>query len=155
MASAEIEQKKELARLYYMGGDTQKCIAQKVGVSEQAICRWVKDGAWEMKRAGANVTRTELVNKSLLFVNNLLDRVNSEEIDLSNIGKVVDQISKVATSIQKLDKKATIVDVIEVFKAFGGYMQDRMKYDDDVTLERIKWLNKYHDLFIDEQMRLK
>ena len=47
----ELEQKKELARMYYMNGDIQKVIAEKVGVSEQTISSWVDKEGWAARRA--------------------------------------------------------------------------------------------------------
>jgi len=38
----ELETKKELARMYYMQGETQKSIALKTGVSEQTVGKWVE-----------------------------------------------------------------------------------------------------------------
>ena len=61
----ELEQKKELARMYYMNGDVQKVIAERVSVSEQTISSWVDKEGWAARRAGINVTRPELVNKAL------------------------------------------------------------------------------------------
>ena len=37
----ELEKTKELARLYYLNGDTQKLVAEKVGVSRVTINKWV------------------------------------------------------------------------------------------------------------------
>ena len=73
----ELEQKKELARLYYMQGESQKVIADKVGVSAVTLGRWVDNGGWKEKKAGMNVTRPEIVNKNLVLISRLLDRRES------------------------------------------------------------------------------
>ena len=52
-------------------------------------------------------------------------------------------------------KKASIVDVIEVFMAFSKWMQFRMSFDDEITPELLKTINKYHDLYINELLQNK
>ena len=37
MSKKEIEKSKELARMYYLNGETQKIVAEKVGVSRVTI----------------------------------------------------------------------------------------------------------------------
>jgi uncharacterized protein YjcR len=46
MTKSELNQKKELARMYYMNGESQKSTAEKVGTSAQTINKWVVDGKW-------------------------------------------------------------------------------------------------------------
>ena len=38
--------------MYYMNGDVQKVIAERVGVSEQTISSWVDKEGWAARRAG-------------------------------------------------------------------------------------------------------
>ena len=148
------ETKKELARMYYMNGDTQKIIAQKVGVSEQTISAWVNDEGWAARRAGVNITRPELVNKALSALNRLLDQVyESDDIEL--VSALPDKLAKFASSIEKLDKQANIVDTIDVFMAFSKWIQYRATFDPEVTPELIRAINKYQDLYIGEHISKK
>lgn len=149
----ELEQKRELARLYYMQGESQKSISSKTGVSETTISRWVDKGGWEAKRAGNNVTRPEIVNKNLMLVSKLLDKLNEENIDLHDIGKIVDQISKLAAAIERIDKKATVIDAIEVFTALNKWLEQRMQWDEQISPELIRQFNYYQDLYISEQIK--
>ncbi len=149
----EMERKRELARLYYWQGDTQKSIAAKIEVSAATVGRWVEDGNWEMKRAGVNVTRPEIVNKNLILISRLLDRLNNEEIDLKDVGKIVDQISKLAAAIERIDKKANVIDAIEVFTALNKWLEQRMQWDDKITPELLQQFNHYQDLYISEQIK--
>lgn len=148
----ELEQKKELARLYYMQGESQKTIAGKVSASENTISRWVEKGDWEKKRAGSMVTRPELVNKNLAYINKLLDKLNEEDVKLSDVGKIIDQISKLTAAIERIDKKANVVDAIEVFTSLNKWMEVRMAYDKDITPDLLKAINHYQDLYITEQI---
>ena len=143
----ELEQKKELARMYYMNGDIQKVIAEKVGVSEQTISSWVDKEGWAARRAGVNVTRPELINKSLAALNKILDQVYESD-DIEMISALPDKLSKFASAIEKLDKKANIVSTIDVFMAFSKWIQYRASFDPEVTPELIRAINKYQDFRI-------
>ena len=145
---------KELARLYFMRGETQKSIANKIGVTEKTVSRWVDKEGWAEKRAAENITRPELVNKLLITINKLIEQVNeSDDPDL--ISGLGDKLSKLSTTIEKLDKKANVVDAIEVFMAFGKWMQYRSSFDSEITPELLRAINKYQDLYISEQISKK
>lgn len=145
---------KELARLYFMRGETQKSIANKVGVVEKTVSRWVDKEGWAEKRAAENITRPELVNKLLITINKLIEQVNESDdpVLISGLG---DKLSKLSTTIEKLDKKANVVDAIEVFMAFGKWMQYRSSFDSEITPELLRAINKYQDLYISEQISKK
>jgi transposase-like protein len=150
MGKKDLELKKELAKHYYMTGENQKAIAAKIDVTEATVSRWAKAGAWAAKRAGANITRPELVNKNLLAINSILDDFNSS--DDPNKELDADKICKLAKVIENLDKKASVVDAIDVFMAFNRWMQFRMSFDREVTPELIQAINKYQDLYITENI---
>lgn len=147
------QQKKELARLYYFQGMPQKQIAEKVGVSAVTLGRWVEKEGWKETRSGMSITRPELVNKNLLLISRLLDKLNSETIDLSDVGKIVDQITKLAAAVERIDKKANVVDSIEVFSALNKWLETRMEWDKNITPEFMQLLTHYQELFINEKMK--
>jgi len=66
-----------------------------------------------------------------------------------------DKLAKLSAVIEKLDKKANVVDVIEVFMAFSKWIEFRSTVDPEVTPELIKAINKYQDLYITQQMGIK
>ncbi len=152
MTNSDKNQKKELARLYFMQGDTQQIVAEKVGVSRNTLSRWVQSEGWDERRAALNVTRPEIVNKNLLLISRLLDKLNSDDIDVTNIGRIVDQISKLAASIERIDKKANVVDAIEIFRALNRWLVNRMEWDKEVTPELIKVFEHYQQLYVSEQL---
>ena len=137
MTKAEIEKKKSLARSLFLSGMEQTEIAEKVDVSRVTISKWCTSEGWKEARAAKNVTRPELVNKLLLTIDTLITQVNSSAV------------------IEKLDKKANVVDAIEVFMAFSKWIEYRSTIDPDVTPELVKAINKYQDLYITEQMGIK
>jgi len=137
-----------------MQGESQKVIAERVGISTVTISKWVADGGWQTARAAANITRPELVNKLLRTIDRLIEQVNESD-DPEKMAGLGDKLAKLSTTIERLDKKASIVDTIEVFMAFSKWMQFRMTFDDDITPELLKTINKYLDLYINEQLQSK
>lgn len=148
----ELEEKKEYARLLFMQGDMQKVIAEKTGVSAVTVNRWVADGGWQEQRAAANITRPELVNKLLHTIDRLIEQVN-ESKDPEAFNSLGDKLAKLSTTIERLDKKASVVDVIEVFMAFSKWLQYQSQFDDEITPELIKTINKYHNKYIYEHFQ--
>lgn len=153
MAKAS-EEKKEYARVLFMSGEQQNVIAEKAGVSKQTVCKWVAEGGWDKLRAAQSITRPELVNKLLMALNDEIEALK-EEKDPSKVLGASDRLSKMAATIEKLDKKANVVDAIEVFIAFGKWLQYRAQYDGELTPELVKAINKYQDLYISEILSKK
>lgn len=154
MTKAEIEKKKSLARSLFLSGMEQTEIAEKVDVSRVTISKWCTSEGWKEARAAKNVTRPELVNKLLLTIDTLITQVNSSD-DPTLIAGLGDKLAKLSAVIEKLDKKANVVDAIEVFMAFSKWIEFRSAVDPEVTPELIKAINKYQDLYITEQMGIK
>lgn len=140
--SLEQTQRQELARMYFMQGMKQKEIADKVGVSRNTICAWIRDGKWDTVRAAKTITRSELVKKML---NDLDEKLASGQW-------TADEIIKVASAIEKLDKQTNIVTITEVFTAFNQWLVSRMQVDPGLTPEMVKIINTYQDKFISEKL---
>lgn len=154
MTKAETEKKKSLARSLYLAGMEQNEIAEKVEVSRVTISKWCNADGWKEARAAKNVTRPELVNKLLLTIDKLITDVNESE-DPSLIAGLGDKLAKLSSVIEKLDKKANVVDAIEVFMAFSKWLEYRATIDPSVTPELIKTINKFQDMYLTEQMGIK
>ncbi len=151
MAKKNYESLKEIAKSLYMSGMQQKEIADRIGVSAVTVNKWVNEGGWKEFRAAKNITRPELVNKLLVAINKLLDQV-AESDDPVALAGLSDKLAKFASVIEKLDKKANVVDAIEVFMAFNKWIQYRQTFDSELTPELIKAINKYQDIYITEQI---
>ena len=151
MNKAQIERKKTLARSLYLSGMDIQEIAEQVEVSRVTVSKWSTNGRWKEARAAKNITRPELVNKLLLTIDNLIENVNQSS-DPTLIGSLADKLSKLSATIEKLDKKANVIDAIEVFMAFNKWIQDQACYDPEITPELIKAINKYQNKFLMEKM---
>ena len=89
LSKKELEKTKELARLYYLNGDTQKLVAEKVGVSRVTVNKWVSEGGWDALRTAKSITRKELVAKIMRKAD---ERLESGEM-------TADEMAKLAASI--------------------------------------------------------
>ncbi len=125
-------------------------IADKVGVSRVTVSKWCNADAWKEARAAKNITRQELTNKLLGVIYKLLEQIDDKD-DINAAG-LADKLSKLAAVVEKLDKKANVIDAIEVFMAFSRWLEYRAATDPDVTPELIKAINKYQDKYIIESM---
>ncbi len=151
MTKAEIEKKKSTARALFMSGMDQIEIADKIGVSRTTISKWCGAEGWKEARAAKNITRPELVNKLLLTIDTLIEQVNASK-DPAMMASLGDRLAKLSAVIEKLDKKANVVDAIDVFTAFSKWLEFRAKSDPAVTLELIKQINRLQDMFIIESI---
>lgn len=151
MTKAELENKKQLGRSLYMSGMEQQEIAERLGVSRVTISNWCTREGWKEARAAKNITRPELVNKLLLTIDQLIENVNKSN-DPTLIGSLADKLSKLSAVVEKLDKKANVVDAIEVFMAFNKWLQYNAEFDPEITPELIKAINKYQNQFLMEKM---
>jgi transposase len=148
------EEKKDYARVLFMNGETQKVIAEKTGISQQTISKWVNDEGWQEQRAAQNVTRPELVNKLLRAIDKMLDEVTKSE-DPTALNGLADKLAKFSSTIEKLDKHTSVVDVIEVFMAFNKWMQYQSQFDDAITPELLQTFNRYHNQYVNYLMQNK
>ena len=151
MTKSELENKKQLGRALYLSGMDQQEIAERLGVSRVTISNWCTKEGWKEARAAKNITRPELVNKLLLTIDQLITSVNqSNNPDL--IAGLADKLSKLSAVVEKLDKKANVVDAVEVFMAFNKWLQYNSEFDPEITPELIKAINKYQNQFLMEKM---
>lgn len=141
-ARKDLEKDKELARLYYLQGDTQKLVAEKVGVSRVTINKWVNDGAWDSMRTARTITRKELIAKMM--------KQADEKLEAGEMS--YDEMSKLASSIEKMDKQTNIITIIEIMSAYNNWLVSRMQIDKELSPELVKTMNRYQDIFISEQL---
>lgn len=151
MKKTELENKKQLGRSLYLSGMEQQEIAERLGVSRVTISNWAAKEGWKEARAAKNITRPELVNKLLLTIDGLIESVNKSE-DPTLIGSLADKLSKLSAVVEKLDKKANVVDAIEVFMAFNKWLQYNSEFDPEITPELIKTINKFQNRFLMDKM---
>ena len=154
MTKKAIEEKKEYARMLYMGGENQISIAEKTGISRQTISKWIQAEGWDIKRAAASITRPELVNNILTAIAKELEALNSEK-DPLKVASAGDRLSKLAATLEKLDKKANVVDCVEVFMAFSKYLQGKAETVYEITPDFMKLVNRLQDSYVNYLLSIK
>lgn len=152
MTKAEVEKKKSIGRSLYLSGMEQTEIADQLGVSRVTVSKWCTTEGWKEARAAKNISRPELVNKLLLTIDSLIENVNKSD-DPTVIGSLADKLSKLSATIEKLDKKANVIDAFEVFMAFNRWIQYQASFDPDITPALVKAINKYQNKFQMERMQ--
>ena len=148
------ENKRELAKMLYVGGSEVAEIAERVGVSRQSVSAWINKNGWKELRAARSITRPELVNKLLVTINNLIEDVNTGD-DPTSVSGLADKLVKLSSVIERLDKKANIVQTVDVFMAFSDWVEYQAKSDPEVTVAFMKVLNRLHNEFLRERANVK
>ena len=132
-------QKYEYAYLLYMQRVPQKEIAQRVGVSSQTLSKWKDDGGWELKRVARTVSRDQIINKTLMKINELLD---------SEDGFNGDEFAKLASQLEKIKSGYTLDDVADILTKFGDYIIEQSASDKSITTEFVQLLTHYQDKYL-------
>ena len=132
-------QKYEYAYLLYMQRVPQKEIAERVGVSQQTLTKWKDDGGWELKRVAKTVSRDQIVNKTLMRINELLD---SEE------GFNGDEFAKLSSQLETIKGGYTMDDVADILTKFGDWIIERSATDKEITTGFVQLLTKYQDKYL-------
>jgi len=148
-------QKKEFAYALYMNNELQKLICERVGVAPKTLQNWIQAEGWAERRAAKTVTKTELVNKLLVSIGKLTDKFNDPGQDIEGLQGVADQLSKMMSSLMKLDKGSSVVEDIDTFMQFNGWLQRRSGVDRELTVDLMKAINKYQDLYVSDKLSQK
>lgn len=132
-------QKYEYAYLLYMQRVPQKEIADRVGVSQQTLSKWKDDGGWELKRVARTVSRDQIINKTLMKINELLD--NEEDFN-------GDEFAKLSSQLEKIKGGYTMDDVADILTKFGDYIIEQSASDRSITTEFVQLLTRYQDKYL-------
>jgi transcriptional regulator with XRE-family HTH domain len=145
MADLSIQQKKEWAKqLYIENRLTQKLIAEKVGVSEKTLSRWVNDPAenWDRLRKSLLISKQEVLSGLYEQLDEIKKKVQQREPGQRYPdSKEADIIMKLTASIEKIEEETNLADVFEVGKRFITFLQQH-------DLAAAKQVVDYYDAFI-------
>lgn len=150
MPELNINLKKEWAHDLYIRGElTQKAIAEKVDVSEQALSRWVNENnaQWEKEKTTLLTTKNTELN-SLYRQLALLNQHNENALtdDDPETHPDYDRLAKLVKSIKSLEVKTGIGEMIETAKALISFTMPE-------NIEDAKTINKWFDLFIKDRLQ--
>lgn len=148
MSTATIKQKKELAKLLFLKENlTQKEIAQKSGVSEVTISKWIKNEKWENLKTSLSITREEqLANlyRQIAAINEVI--AGREDGKRFPNAKEADSINKIAGAIEKMERDTGLADIISVSTKFLEWLRAS---DQKKAIE----FSGYLDAFIKDNLR--
>lgn len=110
--------------LYLKENLTQQEIADKVGISRRALASWIKDGKWDDMKAGITMTR----ESQIMDLHRQVSEINkaiAEREDGKRFATPSESvtISKLATSIEKLEKDSGLKDLISAGTRFINYVR--------------------------------
>lgn len=131
--------------LYTTENLTQKEVSERVNVSEATVKRWIEKGNWKKLRKSMLVTKQHqitLLYDQLEFINEL---IAERDVKVAE-PKEADVISKITSSIQKLEVDTSVGEIIEVAREFIDFVRE-------VDLEEAKLITKHFDQFIQSKMR--
>lgn len=134
-----LKKRKILAEEYFFSGKSQLEISQLLDTPANTINRWVQEGDWKRLRDAKTITRDKLVSNMIAQIVAMEDLAKQENRILN--AKETDSINKLASAIEKLDKKVNISVYIQVFKEFNEYL---LKED----LELAKQITRFQTAFI-------
>lgn len=123
----ELQQKKIIAHDLFRAGFSQIEISKKIGISEQSISRWAKNGLWAKERSSILQTRQELLKQ----YHNQLSELNLS-IQSRPEGKRMpskpeaDVMTQLLGAIQKLENDASISEIISVFTDFLDFVRKQV-----------------------------
>lgn len=143
-----IKQKKDWAKTLYLSENlTQTEIAERVEVSKQTLCKWVKQEKWEELKTSISLTREEqLINlyRQVAEINKAIAKRKDGE-RFATV-KEADIITKIAASIKKMETETGISEIISVSKGFLDWLRK-------TDIEKTKELSFYFDAYIKDQLR--
>ena len=115
-----IKEKKELAHSYFLHSQmSQLEIAERIGVSENTMTTWKKDGEWDIEKGALTATRPRLITTfyrqiELIQASALKPDGSPRALDT----KEAQSIRMITKSIAELDKTLSVDLYIQVMEEF-------------------------------------
>ena len=118
IAMAKEHPQKELARMLYVEhGMDAKAISEQLPISEVTLSKWVTKEDWRQQRQVRMLSPDKLIVLYYQQSEQIIKRATEEERAITPAE--ADSLNKLASSIQKLDKKIDPSISMSVFKSFN------------------------------------
>ena len=142
-----IKQKKELAKVLFTRNQfSQKEIAERVGISEKTMSKWVNDEDWEKLRKSLLTSKEEQLRMMYDQLNTLNVYITEQTETGIPDNRQADTIIKLTTAIKNLETETNVGQSIEVGMAFVRFVQR----DDTDFAKRV---TDYFDAFVKERLK--
>ena len=146
MAELSNIQKKALAKeLFIRTPLNQKEIADRVGVTEKTMSKWVNDPSenWEQLKVTVITTKESELRRLYLQLKEINDHIATREIGKRYPSSPeADVISKLSSAINKLEVETNAGQVIDVFMSFNDFIRS------SGDIEFAQTLGEYQDKYI-------
>lgn len=143
---ASIELKKGLAKLLFTREQLeQKIVAQRVGISEKTMSRWVNDEGWKELRNRMLISKEDQLNSFYEQLGALNDQIKGNGGIPDS--KQADIQIKLTASIRNLETDLAIADTVESGMRFIKHLQ-RVG-----TLEQVKDFAELWNSFIQSEIK--
>lgn len=143
---AERIRKKELAQFFFCNSNlSQKEIAEKMGISEVSMSRWVREGRWDTLKASITITRQEQLNRVYRQIAAINKKIVEEQEGIPTSADA-DVLAKLAAVVERLEKETSITDVVSVSMKFLDWLRK-------IDTEKAKELSYLFDAFIKDLLR--
>lgn len=137
-------QKKETAKALYLRGIPTERILELTGVVRQTLSRWVNSEGWKELRAAHNITRDELTRKLMALAGEAID--NTEKYSQNK--KVADDLVKIMSAIEKLDKTTNAVHYVNAFINFENWLMQHLDEYPDLPPNIVQVIHQAFDDFL-------
>jgi len=124
MANLTIKQKREWAQLLYTKEHiSQKEIAERVGVSQQTMSRWVTKFKWDELKVSITITREEQLKNLYRQLSEMNKAISEREGNKYPTAAEADTITKLASAIDKLESETGLNEILSTFKGFLNWLR--------------------------------
>lgn len=143
-----ISQKKDWAKLLYTREHLQqKEIAERVGISSQTMCRWVKDGQWDELKVSITITKEEQIKSLYRQLSEINQAITEREKGLRYATNAEsDTIAKLAGAINKMESDIGLSDIISTVRRFLDWLRA-------TDLSQAQSLTPLFDAFIKDMIK--
>lgn len=146
LTKAEIDRLKESAKLWYIkeGITSQKELAERVGVTEKTMGKWVKDERenWEKLKRNLLLTRSERMSDLLDELSEIQNAIKEKpEGQRFADSKMGDVRRKLVKDIKELETKAAMHEMVHAFISLINFVRPESPADS-------KTISKWADIFI-------
>jgi transcriptional regulator with XRE-family HTH domain len=149
LTKEEIEVRKKLAQSLYTkdGVITQKELAERVGVTEKTIGKWIIEGKWESERTSILLTREQELRRTYRQYTALNDSIEKRGEGANfPTPKEADILIKIAAAIGKLETEVSAQEAVEVLMSVVNFARTE-------NLAEAKIVMKWADLFIKTKLK--
>ncbi|MFQ3578523.1 MAG: phage terminase small subunit-related protein [Bacteroidales bacterium] len=138
----------EAQRLYLEGKLSQKEIAERIGISERTMSKWVNTEKWEEMKFAILESKTESLKMMHQQLHNILLSINNRDEGKRFPSKAeADVISQLRESIDKMQSQTSITDIVNVGIEICDFIK---KFSMDDARKTSKYINDFLALKLTE-----